>query len=247
MLYPLLWMISSSFKPDELIFSQPDRAPDLVRSRRTTSTAGPRCRVSFTTFYLNSFVIAGLAVIGNLAACSLTAYAFARLDFRFKKLWFALMLGTLMLPYHVTLVPQYVLFLQLRLGEHLPAADRAEVPRRRRLLRLPDGAVLPRHPARDRRGRDHGRLRSLADLLEDHAAALHPGPRHRRDLLLHLDLRRLPRPADLPQRHAHLHRAAGARAPSSTPPAASRSTARSSPCRRCRSSRSSSSSSPSSA
>ena len=57
-------------------------------------------------------------MIGNLAACSLTAFAFARLDFRFKKFWFALMLGTLMLPYHVTLVPQYVLFLQLRLGEH---------------------------------------------------------------------------------------------------------------------------------
>ena len=49
-------------------------------------------------------------MIGNLAACSLTAYAFARLDFRFKRIWFALMLGTLMLPYHVTLVPQYILF-----------------------------------------------------------------------------------------------------------------------------------------
>ena len=61
-------------------------------------------------------------MIGNLAACSLTAFAFARLDFRFKWFWFALMLGTLMLPYHVTLVPQYILFLQLRLGEHLPAA-----------------------------------------------------------------------------------------------------------------------------
>ena len=44
-------------------------------------------------------------------ACSLTAYAFARLEFRLKWIWFALMLGTLMLPYHVTLVPQYVLFL----------------------------------------------------------------------------------------------------------------------------------------
>ena len=46
-------------------------------------------------------------------ACSLTAYAFARLEFRLKWFWFALMLGTLMLPYHVTLVPQYVLFLSI--------------------------------------------------------------------------------------------------------------------------------------
>jgi len=52
-------------------------------------------------------------VIGNLIACSLAAYAFARLNFRFRNFWFALMLGTLMLPYHVTLIPQYVLFLNL--------------------------------------------------------------------------------------------------------------------------------------
>ena len=52
-------------------------------------------------------------MVGNLLACSLAAFAFARLNFRLKWLWFALMLGTLMLPYHVTLVPQYILFLNL--------------------------------------------------------------------------------------------------------------------------------------
>ena len=181
MLYPLLWMIGSSFKPDELIFSQPDRAADLARPLATTSTAGPRSGSPSPPSTCNSFLIAGLAVIGNLAACSLTAYAFARLDFRFKKFWFALMLGTLMLPYHVTLVPQYVMFLHFGwVNTFLPLIV-PEVPRGRRLLRLPDGAVLPRHPARDRRGGDHGRLRAVADLLEDHAAALHarssPPPR----------------------------------------------------------------------
>jgi len=112
MLYPLLWMTGSSFKPESLIFSQPGALP-------TTFDLGNyiegwnALRVSFTTFYLNSFIIAGLAVVGNLLACSLAAFAFARLEFRFKWLWFALMLGTLMLPYHVTLVPQYILFLKL--------------------------------------------------------------------------------------------------------------------------------------
>ena len=48
-----------------------------------------------------------------MLACSLAAYAFARLEFRGRKFWFALMLGTLMLPYQVTLIPQYVLFLNL--------------------------------------------------------------------------------------------------------------------------------------
>lgn len=110
MLYPLLWMVMSSFKPDELIFSRPMALPqglDLSNYSRGWNALS----VSFTVFYRNSFLIAALAVIGNLAACSLTAYAFARLTFRFKRVWFALMLGTLMLPYHVTLVPQYILFL----------------------------------------------------------------------------------------------------------------------------------------
>lgn len=109
MLYPLLWMILSSFKPDEVIFSDPMAFPtsfDLQNYFDGWTTF----RTSFTTYYINSFTIAFFAVVGNLMACSLTAYAFARLDFRGKKIWFTLMLGTLMLPYHVTLVPQYVLF-----------------------------------------------------------------------------------------------------------------------------------------
>jgi multiple sugar transport system permease protein len=111
MIYPLLWMIASSFKPDELIFSNPTALPTALDFSNYVE-GWNALRVSFTTFYWNSFLISGMAVIGNLAACSLTAFAFARLEFRFKKFWFALMLGTLMLPYHVTLVPQYVMFLQ---------------------------------------------------------------------------------------------------------------------------------------
>jgi multiple sugar transport system permease protein len=112
MLYPLLWMIGSSFKPDELIFSNPTALPTALDLGNYVD-GWTALRVSFTEFYLNSFIIAASAVVGNLAACSLTAFAFARLEFRLKWLWFALMLGTLMLPYHVTLVPQYILFLNL--------------------------------------------------------------------------------------------------------------------------------------
>jgi multiple sugar transport system permease protein len=49
-------------------------------------------------------------VVGNLFACSLAAYAFARMQFPFRKLLFALMLMTIMLPFHVTIVPQYIVF-----------------------------------------------------------------------------------------------------------------------------------------
>jgi multiple sugar transport system permease protein len=112
MLYPLLWMVASSFKPESEIFSDVGLWPRQL-DLNNYSEGWFALRESFTGFFWNSFVIAALSVIGNLMACSLTAYAFARLEFRLKWLWFALMLGTLMLPYHVTLVPQYVLFLNL--------------------------------------------------------------------------------------------------------------------------------------
>ena len=121
MLYPILWMISSSLKPQNLIFSDPGLIPhELDLSNYPNGWAGVS-GVTFGRFFLNSFVVAGLAVIGNVLSCSLAAYAFARLDFRFKKLWFALMLSTIMLPYHAVLIPQYVLFYNLNwVDSYLP-------------------------------------------------------------------------------------------------------------------------------
>jgi multiple sugar transport system permease protein len=112
MLYPLLWMVGSSFKPENRIFSEPGLIPSTWDFSNYAS-GWTALRVSFTTFYANSFIISGLAVVGNLIACSLAAFAFARLNFRLKWFWFAMMMGTLMLPYHITLVPQYILFLKL--------------------------------------------------------------------------------------------------------------------------------------
>jgi multiple sugar transport system permease protein len=112
MLYPVLWMLASSLKPDELIFSDLGLWPATF-DWHNYAQGWTALRVSFTTFYWNSLAIAVLAVIGNVMSCSLAAFAFARLDFPGRNIWFALMLGTLMLPYHVTLIPQYVLFLNL--------------------------------------------------------------------------------------------------------------------------------------
>jgi len=112
MLYPLLWLASSSVKPSQLIFTETGLWPSEFRLRNYVEgwrgAAG-----SFGNFFVNSFIISALAVVGNVLACSLVAYAFARLNFRFKRLWFALMLATIMLPIHATLIPQYVLFLNL--------------------------------------------------------------------------------------------------------------------------------------
>jgi multiple sugar transport system permease protein len=112
MLYPLLWMLSASFRPENEIFSSTSVFPSEW-SLDSYFRGWNSMRVSFSVFFLNSFVIAILCVVGNLVTCSLAAYAFARLRFAGRNFWFALMLMTLMLPYQVVLIPQYVLFLNL--------------------------------------------------------------------------------------------------------------------------------------
>ncbi|GAA3757297.1 multiple sugar transport system permease protein [Spinactinospora alkalitolerans] len=112
MLYPLLWMLSSSFKPTTEIFRGPGLIPDglMVDNYTEGWTALP---FPFHHYLINSAIVVAGSIIGNLVACSLAAYAFARLEFRGKKLFFAIMLGTIMLPIHVVIVPQYILFSNL--------------------------------------------------------------------------------------------------------------------------------------
>jgi len=112
MLYPLLWMLSASFRPQDEIFNSTSLIPSSWSIDAYFRGWG-NLQVSFSRFFINSFTISILSVIGNLAACSLTAFAFTRLKFWGRGFWFAMMLGTLMLPYQVTLIPQYVLFLHL--------------------------------------------------------------------------------------------------------------------------------------
>ncbi|WP_435826760.1 carbohydrate ABC transporter permease [Nonomuraea dietziae] len=112
MLYPLLWMISSALKPEELIFREPGLIPSEITLENFiegwTALAHP-----FGYYMWNSAVVTGLSIVGNLAACSMAAYAFARLNFPMKKFWFAIMLGSIMLPLHVVIVPQYIMFSKL--------------------------------------------------------------------------------------------------------------------------------------
>ncbi|TQS69959.1 carbohydrate ABC transporter permease [Rhodobacteraceae bacterium] len=113
MLYPILWMLSGSVRPAQELFGGDG---GLIPSQVTLEAYHDGwfgLKVSFGQFFLNSLFISVVATIGNVLAASLAAFAFARLEFAGKRIWFALMLGTLMLPYHVTLIPQYVLFQQL--------------------------------------------------------------------------------------------------------------------------------------
>ncbi|ROR73455.1 carbohydrate ABC transporter permease [Bogoriella caseilytica] len=112
MVYPIIWMAASSLKPENEIFRSATLLPEIWQWQNYID-GWNGLREPFEVFYLNSFIISALAVVGNLLSCSLAAYAFARLDFRFRTLWFAVMLGTIMLPYHATLIPQYALYFEL--------------------------------------------------------------------------------------------------------------------------------------
>ncbi|MEY9212810.1 carbohydrate ABC transporter permease [Thermobifida halotolerans] len=113
MLYPLLWMLSSSFKPTEEIFRDPSLLPGSSVMPGNYTEGWTALQHPFHHYLLNSAVVVAGAIVGNLIGCSMAAYAFARLEFFGKKLFFAVMLMTIMLPIHVVIVPQYILFANL--------------------------------------------------------------------------------------------------------------------------------------
>ena len=160
MLYPLIWMLASSFKPEDEIFSSASLWPSSF-SLESYSRGWSGLQVGFGRFFINSAIISVSSVIGNVLSCSLAAFAFARLKFRGRDFWFAAHARhpDAALSRHpdsaIRAVPQS------RLGQHVPPAGGAEIPRRRRVLHLPADAVLPHHSARARRSRDDRRLRPL--------------------------------------------------------------------------------------
>lgn len=110
---PFMWMISTSLKPAQQVFTfPPEFFPTAFQWRNYVDgwTLLP-----FTTFLRNSLVVTLSNVVGNLISCSLVAYGFARLRARGSNLLFLLLLGTLMIPREVTIVPTFILFSELKL------------------------------------------------------------------------------------------------------------------------------------
>ncbi|MEU4240250.1 carbohydrate ABC transporter permease [Actinoplanes sp. NPDC026619] len=109
MMYPLLWLVSSSLKSSNTVFTDEGLWPHHWAPGNYARgwTSLPE---SFDVYLINSLIIVTLSIVGNLMSCSLAAYAFARLRFTGRRLFFALMLGTMMLPGHVLTIPRYVLF-----------------------------------------------------------------------------------------------------------------------------------------
>lgn len=112
-LYPAVWMLMSSFKPSSEIVGNVSIIPtDFTMANFQKAIEGIG-GVSFWTFFMNSTILAVGSVIGITLSCSISAYAFARIDFPGRNVFFALMIGTLLLPFHVVIIPQYIVFNRL--------------------------------------------------------------------------------------------------------------------------------------
>jgi multiple sugar transport system permease protein len=108
---PLYWMLSTALKGADQMFDIPpawipnpvelDNFPEVFRE------------VPFARFFLNTVFLVVFNIIGELISVSLIAYGFARLRFPGRSFLFLLMLSTLMIPYHVTLIPRFILFAEL--------------------------------------------------------------------------------------------------------------------------------------
>ena len=114
MLFPLLWLVSTSFKsPTEDIFQFP---PQLIPNQPTIQNFVTVWQTNpFGQYLFNSTIIAILTVSLNLLFCSLAAYPLARLDFRGRDLIFTGIVSTIMIPFQIVMIPLYILTVQLGL------------------------------------------------------------------------------------------------------------------------------------
>lgn len=110
MLYPLIWLVGASFKTNTEIFTSPSfwpKEPTVEGYVAGWQTSTP---YTFARFFWNSLLIIVPKVIGTAISCVVVAYGFARFEFPGKKILFATVIATLLLPNVVTRIPQYLLF-----------------------------------------------------------------------------------------------------------------------------------------
>ncbi|MEK3885343.1 carbohydrate ABC transporter permease [Paenibacillus sp. PL2-23] len=113
MVVPFLWMLSASFKPDSEIFGFPIQwIPETFQWKNYVAVW---TEVPFLTYYLNTVKITISVVVLQVLTSSLAAYALARVRFPERDKLFLLYIATMMIPYQVMMIPQYLLMKELGL------------------------------------------------------------------------------------------------------------------------------------
>lgn len=111
---PFIWMVSTSLAPGAEVFNWPPRLipSDIVFANYTEALFD----YEFEIYFWNSLVVAIVATVSVLLFDSLAGYAFAKLRFRGSGPLFALILGTVMIPMQITMIPLFIIF------RHIPFA-----------------------------------------------------------------------------------------------------------------------------
>ena len=111
MLYPVFWLVASSLKPaDEIFTNITSLIPSEIRFQNYVEGWAGFGGITFATFFKNSFIYAGFGTLIQVTSSVIVGYGFARVKFVGKNIWFSIMLLTLMLPSEVLLIPQYLIF-----------------------------------------------------------------------------------------------------------------------------------------
>lgn len=111
MIYPIIWMFFASFKTTSEIFGPVFKLlPHSFSLNNYISGWKGFGKVTFGTFFTNSIFISVASTIGATASSALVAYGLGRVRFAGRKIWFALMLVTMMLPVQILMIPQFIMF-----------------------------------------------------------------------------------------------------------------------------------------
>ncbi len=116
MIYPVLWMISGSFKDnDEILRGTLSLIPEHFKGTNYATGWSGFGGITFATYFFNSFKLTVLATLGTVISSALVAYALARIHFKGRKFWFMCMISTMLLPSQVIMIPSYLIWYKLGL------------------------------------------------------------------------------------------------------------------------------------
>lgn len=121
MLYPVVWMFCSAFKSNSEIFGSLTLFPSSFDPKNFIEGWKGVGKYSFAKYFINTFKIVIPTTLFTVISCAVVAYGFARFKFPGKKILFAILIATLMLPNTVLIIPRYSLFNKLGwLNTYLP-------------------------------------------------------------------------------------------------------------------------------
>jgi oligogalacturonide transport system permease protein len=113
MIYPVVWLFFASFKGNDELFGSAALLPKAFMFDSYIQGWKGTGQYGYSTFFLNTIKLVIPTVLFTVMSSAVVAYGFARFKFPFKKILFALMISTLMLPNAVVIIPKYMLFRDL--------------------------------------------------------------------------------------------------------------------------------------